>query len=259
MRDRFREVNIAIMQLSKQVRDGFDMIRKDLADIELDEYMASLQAMNVAYENMQHVTLQPGVTAEVKKLYTDKYRVACNRPHYTAEDIFRNLYGYACGDNQRQCGTNEGTGSCKFGVRKRHFIFDIIIQTANKLPSSVRGIGEWLMQAMILAQFHSDVCLPADATTCNDPFTDPIRNQTAVEQMLAFQEVASNIEREVHCLQNVTFQSYLSGNEFYTDAVPNGSCNPASVDHGNGCMAEKTKKVLDFEYPDKEWTYCLQQ
>jgi hypothetical protein len=255
MRDRFNKMNIAIKKLSNQVRDGFDVIRKDLADIQLDELMASLQAMNFAYQNMQQVTLQTNVTTQIKNIYTDRYRAACNRPHFTPEDIFRNLYGYACGDNKaRRCdvhGVKDGMGSCKYGVKKRQYILGITIETANKRPSSLRSIGEWILQAMLLAQFHFDVCLPADATTCNDPFTDQIRYQTAADQMLAFQEVATNVERESICLQNLTFAEYLKSPDFYTNAVQNDSC------FDNECMAKKTKEKLEMEYPDKEWTVIV--
>jgi len=255
-------MNVALQKLSDQVSAGFDLLRKDLANIELDDIMSSLQALNFAYQEMQNVTLlEEKVPAELKKLYTDRYRDACNRPHFTPEDIFRNLYGYACGNNKnRSCKEAEGynTGECKFGVKKRQYILDILFDTAKGLPSSIGGVGEWIAETMILAQFHYSACLPADPTTCLDTFTDPIRKKIAADQVLAFQEVASNIEREVVCIQDVTFDEYLSGDQFFKNVAPNRKC----FENGDGkevnqCMATATQKALSEEFPSKEWTVVV--
>ena len=57
------------------------------------------------------------------------HRNAYNAPHATPDDIFRNLYGYACGSKglNRECSRSEegGTGACLFGSKKRHYVLDI--------------------------------------------------------------------------------------------------------------------------------------
>jgi len=226
--------------------------------------------MNFAYQEFQKVTFGTNTTPEIKNLYADRYRNACNVPHYTPEDIFRNLYGYACGDNnQRGCAAGKAvnTGTCKFGVKKRQYILDTVVETAAGIPSSVREFSEWHSQAMILAQFHYAFCLPPDATTCNDPFTDPVRKEIANNQMLAFEEAAGNLNREVRCIEDITFVEYLKGDAFYKTHVPDimgcfqekgGGQGQVTTGHKvNSCMAKKTREALIKNFPSKDWTVVV--
>jgi hypothetical protein len=114
---RFNELSLQVSKLSDMVADGFSQIRKDLADNELDELMGYLQAIDYAYKNMLNATLTADMIPQVKKVYVDRYRDACNRPQFTADDIFRQFYGFACGDtgSSRDCDAANGdqTGVCR--------------------------------------------------------------------------------------------------------------------------------------------------
>jgi hypothetical protein len=117
---------------------------------------------------------------------------------------------------------------------------------------------------MVLAQFHSAVCLPADATTCNDPFTDPLQKEIARNQVLAMEEVQSNFAREVNCLENVSFDEHLKKDDFYQNVAPNKDCFKSVTAQGgvrgrevNLCMAQSTQKALNEAYPSKEWTVIV--
>lgn len=57
IQNQFQDTNLAIEELSLAVKVGFDNIRQDLVDVEFDELMASLQAMDFAYEEMKIATL----------------------------------------------------------------------------------------------------------------------------------------------------------------------------------------------------------
>jgi hypothetical protein len=55
--NKFEETNQQINQLSDPVDIGFDNIRRDVADNELDLLMASLQAIAYAYQEMRNTRL----------------------------------------------------------------------------------------------------------------------------------------------------------------------------------------------------------
>jgi hypothetical protein len=106
----FQKTNNLISALSTEASAGFRQIRVDLADAELDGIMESIQAMQYAYTEMQQVVELSDASVGLKRLYADRYRETCHVPHYKPEDIFRNLYGYACGDKgaNRDCNAVNG-------------------------------------------------------------------------------------------------------------------------------------------------------
>lgn len=125
IKSEFEKTNREIAKLARQVSQGFADIRKDLADNELDDLMGYLQAIETAYQDMQEA-VSSNATEEVRNIYAEEYRAACNRPHFTPDDIFRQFYGFACGDEgvERKCTASNGvaTGKCAYGVKKRQFI-----------------------------------------------------------------------------------------------------------------------------------------
>jgi len=270
---RFYELNQKISKLSDMVADGFSVIRKDLADNELDELMGYLQAIDYAHRNMLNASLTTNIEPGIKKLYVDRYRDACNRPQFTAEDIFRQFYGFACGESgkERKCDVSNGveTGICKYGVKKRQYIQDIYKEGSEGLSKRFLDFGAWLLKAMLLAQFHSSACLPQDVASCIDPFTDPTRKLIAEEQKAAFAEVAANVEQAVECIDN-SFIDTLSNPAFYQDEtkVPGlKSClspsfmsnmtKPSSYLEINECMADKIRDSLQTNFPLKHWAVVV--
>lgn len=111
IKQEFERTNTKISALSDQVSAGFQQIRTDLADIELDAVMEqSIQSMQYAYKELQQAVQDADTSVSLKRLYADRYRATCHVPHYKPEDIFRNLYGYACGDKgvDRDCKAENG-------------------------------------------------------------------------------------------------------------------------------------------------------
>jgi hypothetical protein len=255
----------AMQTLSDQIKDGFQRVQVDLADIELDNLMESMQAIQFAYQEMNDALNNTAVPSQIKKTYIDKYRAACNQPHFTPEDIFRNLYGYACGDKERGCkvGRGEDTGTCKFGVKKRQYMLDIFYESDKNIVTNVKGFGQWLTQVMLLAQFHYGSCLPADAASCSDPFTDPIRMKIGDDMNAAYEEVIRNVVNKMDCVLSEFGSTLEKKQDFYKNIVDNQKCfedvekDDKYGQNVNLCMAGKTKAKLDELFFDKHWTVVV--
>jgi hypothetical protein len=266
----FTQLNDAITKLSDQMAVGFGKVRKDLGDNELDDLMSSLQAMEFAYEEMQAAVRDTALSVQIRGTYTEKYRAACNRPHFSPEDIFRQFYGFACGKNtiDRSCdaGQGEDTGICEFGVKKRQYLLDIYHDEEGKnVVTNVKGFGEWVLRALLLAQFHYNSCLPANAASCSDPVQDPIRKQISSDMALAFNETAANVQNRMDCVVKRKFHEFLSRSDgtFFINNVANKDCF-AEVKVGdnygmnvNSCMAKKTREELEALFYDKYWTVVV--
>ena len=263
----------SIKKLSNQVDAGFSRVRKDLGDIELDNLLSSLQAMQFTYEGMHAAVTDTDLPVQIKKTYIEKYRAACNVPQHTPEDLFRQFYGFACGDNaaDRECdaGQGEDTGTCKFGVQRRQYLLDIYHDEEGKdIVTNVQGFGRWILNAMLLAQFHYNSCLPADAASCNDPFTDPIRKKTSHNLQLAFEETADNVQNRLDCILKERFYEFLGKDDgdFFRNYVENEECfdevevewnDPNYHTNVNACMADKTRVALETYFYDKYWTVVV--
>ena len=100
------------------------------------------------------------------------------------------------------------------------------------------------MKAMILSQFHYGACLPEDATSCIDPYTDPIRQGISDDQVASIVEVAANLDRTVQCIDEA-FRSTLQDKSSYITSVPgNVKCLEQDDENKNSCMAQATRDVL---------------
>lgn len=265
----FNQMNRKMDELSLQISQGFLDVRKDVADNELDDLMGYLQSIHNAYQDMVDASLDNTTSDDTREVYAQKYRAVCNHPFFTPNDLFRQFYGFACGDNpNRQCATDgDNTGTCKYGVKKRQYIRDIYEGIAEGLSSRFIPFGTWLLKAMVLAQFHFEACLPQDELSCNDPVIDPVRKVTAEEMKNATAEVEFNLNYTLNCTFD-KFRDTLSDNNFYQTQVPgmNDCLNMKDSEDGskdappenkNKCMATKTREKLNAEFPTKHWAVVV--
>ena len=75
-----------------------------------------------------------------------------------------------------------GTGTCKFGLKKRQLVLDIYKDVANGDVWKFRNFAVFLTNALLLAQFHTGACLPAEETSCTDAHTDPVLAKISNDQ-----------------------------------------------------------------------------
>ena len=151
-----------------------------------------------------------------------------------------------------------GIGSCKYGSRKRSYLLDKKDDLANGDIRLFQSFSAFLKQALLLAQFHTAVCL-RDSTSCIDPATDPIHNAKILDQKAAIDEVAANLANKEACF-TLEFRENINA-DFLIQGVPeNGNClsDSASSDEGkNGCMAAATRDALLGRYPDWHFTVVV--
>ena len=260
---KFEKLNSNMDEIALDVAQGFLDVRKDIADNELDDLMGYLQSIHHAYQDMVNASLTDNTSEGIKEAYVENYRAVCNHPFFTPLDLFRQFYGFSCGDNKnRDCTTNNGdnTGKCKYGVKKRQYIRDIYEGITKGLSSRYIPFGTWLLQAMVLAQFHFESCLPRDGRSCDDPMADPVRRNNANEMTLAMEEVEFNLNHTLNCI-NQKFRDTLSDKIFYQTKVPGLSdClnNGNTKDEDkNICMAGKVRTILEKEFPSKHWAVVV--
>ena len=126
------------------------------------------------------------------------------------------------------------------------------------LKTRFEQFGDWLTKAMILSQFHYGACLPEDATSCIDPYTDPIRQGISKDQVESIDEVAANLDRAVQCIDEAFRSITLQDESFYINNVPgNEKCLKQDAENKNTCMAKATRKVLYEEFPNKNWAVTV--
>jgi hypothetical protein len=145
-------------------------------------------------------------------------------PHYKPEDIIRSLYGYACGnfttsrpkleDGKLVGGvvydcnivTNADRGLCNYGQKKRNDIFQLFLQDADYQSLKFQDFSQWMISALLLAQFHYYSCLPMETISCTDRAIDPIFNQTGQELSKAITEASKNIAAVQYCFETFMYR-----------------------------------------------------
>jgi hypothetical protein len=170
-------------------------------------------------------------------------RTVCNTPQQTAADIFRELYGFACGETgaNRTCAASDGveTGQCQYGFKKRLYMLDVYNDLAGGDIIKFRTFSLFLPRALLLAQFHTGACPTAEAASCTDAFTDPIRKTIASDQVAAFNEVLANLNRTEECFIE-EFRTNI--NEDLLKSIPNNEdClgrEGANEGEKNKCLAD---------------------
>lgn len=253
----FKATTMQIAILAEKVDQGFAAVRRDIADSSLDTLMSSLQAIQSAFVNF-NATLDEN-NPKLTRTYTANFREACNAAHRTPADIFRDLYGYACGNEttNRNCENTEGdaTGVCKFGVKKRNYVLDLFSSDAAGDITRFRDFSEWLKSALLLAEYLYGVCLPADQASCTDPEEDPIFNKALEDMVAAFEEVQGNLNQTEACFralwkENIGVSNYFQIGSPGTCLGEVGKCveedgrlTPKSAEC-NQCMVDRIADAL---------------
>ena len=184
-----------------------------------------------------------------------KIRAACNVPHRRPQDIFRDLYGYACGDNgdNYECGS-KGWGECRYGTKKEQFLLDTYLDVANYDVEKIKTFNYWLRATMVQAAMFYSYC-PSLQVSCVDHATDPVAEAERTNMELAFREVNYNLDRAVACIQNEPTQGLTM--EFLLQQVNHGECEDVPIDGGqqNGCIAGQIRDTLEENDPFElyEW------
>jgi hypothetical protein len=144
-----------------------------------------------------------------------------------------------------------GTGTCKFGLKKRQFVLDIYADFANGDVWKFRNFAVFLTNALLLAQFHTGACLPLEETSCKDSHTDPVLAKISSDQQKAFNETADNLQRVEACYKEL-FREYIDAG-LLTEA--NMKCLKKKIidenrknEEINGCMATQTLSFLENRF-----------
>lgn len=145
------------------------------------------------------VILIPGLTN--KTILSSSRRSACNDKQYKPQDIFRILYGYACGSKPRACEADAGSdkGPCKYGARNRQYLLDVFKSDANGSIPAFDKFTRWLSQAMLEAMYLHTVCLDDNPNYCPTTLSDPVFEKTLSDMTDAFTEVANNLGEVADC------------------------------------------------------------
>jgi len=246
----FETINENIFKLSQLVNDLVLEIRKDIADTTLDEFMIHLQSIDFAYQKLIKAAKAPD---NVKALYRESYRAACNVPHFTPEDIIRNLYGYACGDATKDTPRTDCTitqtknrGTCSYGRKKRNDIFFLYVEDSQKLTNPLNIFKDWLLRSMWLAFFHFQACLPPESASCNVKIEDPVYIQTTNDLALAISEVVDNFDRVEHCFLD-NFRDALT-DKFISQITNLNDClasDDVKKNEGNAELAELKEQEIN--------------
>ena len=187
-------------------------------------------------------------------------RKTCNTPLKSPQDIFREFYGFACGDAgaSRACSANSGidTGTCRFGIKKQQYVLDVYNDLARGDRIWFERFATYLVRSMLIAQFHTAACLP-EATSCVDAYKDPIRQKVAFEQTLAFAEVTTNLQRTINCFSE-EFRDIISKQEFLAAIAGVGACasdSTTSDSAKNGCIASAISSFISQRFD--RWDFAV--
>jgi len=155
-----------------------------------------------------HISSLYTAPCQLTHCVTSLIRDACNEPHFRPIDVFRRLYGYACGaaGSSRSCEDDEGkgTGSCPHGPKNRQYLLDDFRAAAfDGCAASGKEqfieFGRWLLSAMLESMFLHSVCLDSDLLSCPNGVDDQVFTESLEEMQLAALEVSDNIERAQEC------------------------------------------------------------
>ena len=189
MMDSFQQVNAKLTSVQIQIRQGFLDISLLVGDIALDELAARLDSATRAFNNLVNTTrndtMAGALTTRARNLaayyYEPRFRALCNEPYITPEDIFYNLYGYAC-------------LGCEYASRKRADLLSLAAQQ-NKISDQLflERFGLFIMRGMANAMFLHTVCLPPVEGSCVDHSSDEVWESGIKEMENAAAEVVNNI------------------------------------------------------------------
>jgi hypothetical protein len=172
----FEVVNERLTLIQIQLRRGFLELQEFIGDIALDELAADLDS------TMRQLNQFMSATNETRVYYDASLRAYCNEPFHAPQDLFYNLYGYAC-------------SNCSFAPRKRADIRSVArrsneISQANFLSS----FGNFILFSMLNAMFLHSVCLPPIAGSCVDRSTDITWRNGTMDMAAAFNESVAVIQ-----------------------------------------------------------------
>jgi hypothetical protein len=117
------------------------------------------------------------------------YRSTCHVPGFRPNDVFRDLYGYACTE------VEDNFGNCQYADKKRFDIFEESKTNANGSIVFFRNFGHWLLNAMTEAMFLHTVCLPfIGEGSCLLPEDDLVFHESLDSMKMMFKEVGEKID-----------------------------------------------------------------
>jgi hypothetical protein len=197
-------VNERLTLIQIQLRRGFLELQEFIGDIALDELAADLDS------TMRQLNQFISATNETRVYYDASLRAYCNEPFHAPQDLFYNLYGYAC-------------SNCSFAPRKRADIRSVArrnneISQANFLSS----FGNFILFSMFNAMFLHSVCLPPIAGSCVDRSTDITWQNGILNMTAAFNESVAVIQNTAEQLSDwvnlLTIDQLI---EFFPSGVDN--------------------------------------
>jgi hypothetical protein len=175
----FRQVNTRLTEIEIQIRRGFQDLALLVGDVALDELAASLDSTLRAYNDYTNAT------STTRSSYEATFRASCNKPERTPQDIFYNLYGYAC-------------KTCLLASRKRANLLKV---AAAEVPFSAfsfrRKFANFILPSMFNAIYLHSVCLPPVPGSCVDRSNDIVwlngikRMEEAANETISVIEEAS--------------------------------------------------------------------
>ncbi len=121
-------------------------------------------------------------------------RQSCNVPHFSPEDIFRYLYGFACGNQEGNSPSQpcvDDYGTCSYGSKNRlHF--------EEAAPEALEGFGNFYKRIVTETIALQLICLPINIDTCTDAFSI-VDKSTLVELNMGLREVSNNLDIAKEC------------------------------------------------------------
>jgi hypothetical protein len=152
----FQQLNDRLTDLQEQIRTGFLDVSILVGDVVLDALASDLDATFRAYQNYVNAT------NETRPFYDSTFRAVCNAPFHTPQDVFYNLYGFAC-------------SNCTFASFKRVNLIALAAkQNRFSPPLFMSKFGNFIVQSMFNALYLHSVCLPPIEGSCVDHSTDKV-------------------------------------------------------------------------------------